>query len=390
MRWQVFLILALCLFVQVIVYAGMGHITDYNTVLWHETGKIADEHGLLEVYEKEGQMLDTFEFGYFAFPPPWLIICYISYKIAENASLDIDGFAYIIRLLPLLALGVSTLLVFVYMRKGYGDVTAATGSFIYAVALGVVNWFALYPHGQIDAIPVCLTILALIFAREGRIKEAILSLGIGAAFKLYPLVLILGLMVKEWGRGARISDLFRYSILGTSPLILFSLPYIVHNAGAYFGALTQYSAWVGPAALYVWIYALEGVPLYLWRGTVPANAPVGLIPIVTFFSLLITLIALLVSYIKIREKKGIGLLRTIQLPLLSLLAYWKFIDASFVTWAFPFAVIEALGSSRLWSGIVYLFVLFYISLMVFDGVNYLPLTFVQLAAIIYHLDLLRQ
>ncbi|VVC02586.1 Glycosyltransferase family 87 [Candidatus Burarchaeum australiense] len=385
MKKLTILILALSLLVPLLAYAILGGISDYNTLLWHDSGKIADENGLLNVYAVEANLPETFSSGYFAFPPPWLIISYVTYKIAAGSALDLMGFAYLIRLLPFLALETNALLVYLCLRKK-GEMLAAIGAFLFSVAFGVVNWSGLFIHGQIDSIPIFFMLLALLLADKRKMDWAMLALGLGAAFKLYPLAVAVGFLAVEAGKGTRTSKLLKYAVLALAPLVVFSLPYLITNPAAYVGALTQYKDWVGIATLYAYVYMIQGLPLYLWRGPVPPNAAIEYIGIVTAVSASITMFALLLACMKIWKRKD-ELLLAVLLPLLTLLAFWKFIDACFLAWALPFTIMMTLSSERRWGGVIYLFTIFYIALLSFaDPLNLLfPLA--QLAAIVYYVDL---
>ncbi|RLG18158.1 hypothetical protein DRN67_04485, partial [Candidatus Micrarchaeota archaeon] len=318
MRKAVALVLALSMLLPVALYVWIGGGWSYDIGLWYESGRIAHEQGILNVYRIESATPGVFAGGYFAFPLPWLIICELTYKLVDAFSLEQIAFAYLIRLLPFLAFEATTILLFIYTREMKGEVEAATVAFIYAVGLAIVNWITLVTLGQMDTIPVFFTVLGLLLASRDKIEYAMLSLGIGAAFKLYPLVIALALLIYAF-RGRR-RGLMRCAVWAIAPLLLVSIPPLIHDAQAYIGAFTFYSGWVGSVTLYFWVYSLLGLNAYLWYGSaMPAGAPLQYIPIITAISLLFTCIALLLAYIKTGSRK-MQLDISMGLPVIAVLA----------------------------------------------------------------------
>jgi len=385
------LILALSLLLPLLVYWVLGGIWAYDTNLWYESGKIADEQGLLNVYRIESTMPAIFTSGYFIFPLPWLVIVELTYKFAVVMSLDKVGFAYAIRFLPVLALELSTLLLFIYVRRKQGELTAAVAAFIYAVVLGVVNWLAVFVIGQIDPIPIFFTLLALVLADRKRMDWAMLALGVGAAIKIYPLIIAVAFLVREMREGkGRLQQIAGYALLAFVPLALVSLPPLIHDVGAYVEALTLYRNWVGGATIYYWIYALLGLEPYLWyESSVPAGAPMQLVPLIGIISLFLMLAGLLLGYVKLWRKNS-DLVDAMLLSLLALFGFGKFIHINFLPWVLPFAVIQAFSPRRSWAGLIWIFVVFHISINSFSEPSTILEPFAQLAAIVYYLDLLRR
>lgn len=88
-----------------------------------------------------------------------------------------------------------------------------------------VNIYVTYMIGQFDIIPVFFTIFSLFLARNERPKNlylAAISLGLGGAFKIYPLFLLIPLctMTSSWWMRTKI--LF----LGILPYVLIMLPFL--------------------------------------------------------------------------------------------------------------------------------------------------------------------
>lgn len=85
-----------------------------------------------------------------------------------------------------------------------------------------VNLFSTYMLSQFDVIPTFFVLLSLVFVKYKKLSLGALSLGIGIAFKIFPLFLLIPLilMEKSWlGR-------FKLVILGLVPYLLLILPYL--------------------------------------------------------------------------------------------------------------------------------------------------------------------
>lgn len=85
-----------------------------------------------------------------------------------------------------------------------------------------VNLFATYMIGQFDVIPVFWTIYCLVLVKQKKVALAALMLGLGIAFKLYPVYLLIALaLVKE-----RWLERVKLVLIGTTPYILTILPFL--------------------------------------------------------------------------------------------------------------------------------------------------------------------
>lgn len=85
-----------------------------------------------------------------------------------------------------------------------------------------VNLYATYMMGQFDILPTFFTILSLVLASRHKLNLAAVALGMGAAFKIYPLFLLipLSLQGKNW------LEKIKLLALGVAPYILLILPYL--------------------------------------------------------------------------------------------------------------------------------------------------------------------
>ncbi len=84
-----------------------------------------------------------------------------------------------------------------------------------------VSIYATYMMGQFDIIPTFFTVLSIYFVVKERLMLASLALGVGIAFKLYPLILLIPLIIL----GKTYFDKFKLVILAILPYILSIAPY---------------------------------------------------------------------------------------------------------------------------------------------------------------------
>ena len=95
-----------------------------------------------------------------------------------------------------------------------------------AVMLWIFNPVVLYTSymiGQFDIIPVFFTVLSLYLAKRKKIYWSVFYLGIGGAFKMYPLFFLPFLAFSE---GKKIKDIFKILLVGALPYFLSILPFL--------------------------------------------------------------------------------------------------------------------------------------------------------------------
>lgn len=101
-----------------------------------------------------------------------------------------------------------------------------------------VNLYASYMMGQFDLIPVFFTVLTLYFVKKQKFPLGAVSLGLGAAFKVYPLLLLIPLMMLETKWVKRI----KLGVIGVLPYLISILPYLPSpgfRSSALLAGLTQ-------------------------------------------------------------------------------------------------------------------------------------------------------
>lgn len=96
----------------------------------------------------------------------------------------------------------------------------------YAFIFWIFNPLALYSTfmmGQYDLIPTFFVVLALYFAKNKRFTASILSLGIGASFKIFPLLFI---FPAAFVFGRSFINKIKYTLAGLLPFLLTIAPFI--------------------------------------------------------------------------------------------------------------------------------------------------------------------
>ncbi|MBI4058855.1 hypothetical protein HY404_01290 [Candidatus Microgenomates bacterium] len=95
-----------------------------------------------------------------------------------------------------------------------------------AFTLWMFNPITLYTSfmiGQLDILPTFFVVLALYLIKKGKGNLSLLALGIGAAYKTFPLLLVLPV---AFSLGTTLADKLKKIAIGVLPFVLFALPFI--------------------------------------------------------------------------------------------------------------------------------------------------------------------
>lgn len=121
-----------------------------------------------------------------------------------------------------------------------GESPGATSASL-APASSAIKWWALNPvliyscylFGQFDLIPTFFVVLAAYLAFKGRKSLAMISLGLGAGFKNFPIFLIPPLAIYL---GRDMKGVIKYTFLGVLPLVAIVAPYYFLSGGKVMGS----------------------------------------------------------------------------------------------------------------------------------------------------------
>lgn len=89
-----------------------------------------------------------------------------------------------------------------------------------------INLHATYMMGQFDIIPTFFVILSLLLIKQKRVLASSISLGVGTAFKIYPIFLLIPLVLSQ----NNFKDKLKLAALGILPYFVSILPYL-NSAG---------------------------------------------------------------------------------------------------------------------------------------------------------------
>ncbi len=154
-----------------------------------------------------------------------------------------------------------------------------------------VNLYATYMMGQFDIIPTTFTIISIYLITKNKLEWAVLSLGVGIAFKIYPIFFLIPLIFL----GKNYLDKLKLFLLGVTPYLLSILVYLPSHsfrANALFAAQSSKSLYAaipvsGGESILLYPFAL--ILFYLFLNGKKVNEQsfwmIYSIPLLLFFML---------------------------------------------------------------------------------------------------------
>ncbi len=201
---------------------------------------------------------------------------------------------------------------------------------------------------QFDPIPALFTVLALYFFRRDEVELSAISLGMGIAFKIYPIILfpVFLAFLKE--------KRIRFSLLSALPSVLCVLPFLVLDYPRFFHALFYQSTWSGNSTY--WRFVWEGLGFEYY----PKGETSPLLMQVTSANTALTVLSLLLLYIYLWKKvDDVSLERGILLTFLVFFVTYRFIQDNHAMWVIPFAIIDGIVNGNWFERFWYVPLLFY-------------------------------
>ncbi len=116
----------------------------------------------------------------------------------------------------------------IYLSKLFSETKKRFLAFSFWM-LNPIALYATYMISQFDIISVFFSVLALYFVREKKLPLAAFALGIGAAFKIYPIFLLLPLVLLNKTFNGKLQLI----LLGVAPYLFSILPYIFSTGFRY-------------------------------------------------------------------------------------------------------------------------------------------------------------
>ncbi|WP_455368085.1 hypothetical protein [[Eubacterium] cellulosolvens] len=174
--------------------------------------------------------------GYYAYPPGWLIWCAAAYPFSFHPHL----YALIIKI-PIIAADIllAYLIYNVCRRNDRSEQKSrfACAFFLFNPIIILISsvW------GMFDALPALLTLISVILFFQRKVDEGSLALGFAILFKIYPIFLlpVFLLYATRYFEKARMIML-RFTAVSLSIPFLFSLPFLLDNATNYFAAFFRH------------------------------------------------------------------------------------------------------------------------------------------------------
>jgi hypothetical protein len=108
-----------------------------------------------------------------------------------------------------------------------------------------ITIYATFMIGQLDILPVFFIVLAMLFIKKNNTIGALLSLGIGGGYKMFPLFFV---PILALGAGKNFKEKILYLIVGFLPFVLTIAPYLGSSAFrgmVLFGAKSQKMLFMG-------------------------------------------------------------------------------------------------------------------------------------------------
>jgi len=179
-----------------------------------------------------------------------------------------------------------------------------------------ISLYAIYMLGQIDVICAALTVSSLFLTTKGRLGWAALLLGLGAAIKTYPLLLLPFVII----RSSNFKQWLNSSVLGLFGFILPLLPVITSSAFRSTmtqSNLTQYIFYAG-----IPVSVTQSIPIYV-------------------------VVWVIAFWLSLNRRQNPNLLPEFLTLTLSVTLFSHF-HAQWIIWSLPFLILLLVKNNKLW------------------------------------------
>ncbi len=221
-------------------------------------------------------------------PPMYLYMCG---GIVGLMGTSVEGVRFVLSLLDAL---VAVVLLLLASQRFSGRAGVHAGLLYAVFPVGV---FSVGIAGHYDGLVVLVTMLGLLLYQGGRLHGAMLMMGLGFAFKLYPAVLVPWLLWRESGWRRRATGVAAFA----APMALSWVPMLLLNPSA----LSQYIGWQS-TWLPVKSISYGAVHLAGWAGDSAEAVAAG--QVVTWAFLLL-LVAMFLDWVRRRVRDPDGHVR---------------------------------------------------------------------------------
>ncbi len=179
--------------------------------------------------------------GYYAYPPLWMIWCAFSYLFSANQNFMI----FVLKMPIIIADLFTAQVIYDVVLQRTEDEGEATKAFMFyflnpfVILVGSI-W------GMFDAIPTMLTFLSTIYLYDKQYTKSALALGFGIALKIYPVFLLpLYFFYMLYKKGRGVNDALKYLLTCAAPTIILSIPFLILNYKSYFTQTLFHTGHIG-------------------------------------------------------------------------------------------------------------------------------------------------
>lgn len=317
---KVLLLLLGAFLIRLIVAPFFGHPWDMS--IWTTVGsQTVEQHtNVYEVHEVD------YPWGSYTYPPVWLGWCATAYILTRPLQ-NLEAYVAAIKLLPILADIAVGVLIWKIMTNGQGQKDNKKA--LLAMSFWVFNPVSFYISavwGMFDSLAIFFALLGLYYFWNGRYSCAGFFLGVGAAVKIFPSLLLMAtipLLVRRVQ--LRLSKVLWRHILPFISFPLFvSIPYL-GDPLAYLNALLKHFGQVGQFTYWVFLSSIVNSQIL---GTVA------------------TAIMLLIVFISYRRANKMfedphnGIYLLSFLIILAFFATSTKVNVQYVTWVLPLVIID--------------------------------------------------
>ncbi len=306
------------LIVRLLVAPFTGH--GWDMYVWLKSGELFLYSGtnIYEISDVAG-----FPWGFYAYPPLWLYWLAAAQLLTTSFSLSINEHIILIKL-PIIISDILSgyLLYLLLLRLRIDEKLSIRISILFLFNPLII--FVSSVWGMFDSIATLFVLLSLLLLMKNHDYTSILLLGIGAAIKIYPALLLPCLLIYIYDKKRKlIKSLIMGCLIFSLPLIIFSFPYLF-SLNAYITKLFYHTSNIGQFNIWTLITPLLSTEI---------STIISMILFVTFY-----------GYYIIKNRGVLSLrehsVKTFTAILAVFLATSIKVNVQYLTWIIPLMLIE--------------------------------------------------
>ncbi|MCS7094860.1 MAG: glycosyltransferase 87 family protein [Thaumarchaeota archaeon] len=337
-------VLALSLFAGLAIRSALAPFTGHplDVYVWLKAAELFI-NGYWNVYTVSE--IPHFPWGFYSYPPVWLLILVSSYVLAGPQSAQLNYAVGAVKA-PIILADVLVALWIYRLSKVIGLKDEKALALAAAYALNPVAIFITGVWGMFDPLAVLFALMALDALIRGNKGLSGALLGVGIATKIFPVLLLPAtvLYIKNVHNRNAPSAIATHLIPVFSVPLVFSMPFLLDSPSSYVGKLLFHTNNVGQFTYWSLIYPFIGRE---------ATLAMSLILFAVFYVKVIS------KYARARVSDGATLLRCSTAMIAIFLACSTKVNVQYLLWLMPTAFIVAATDvgemrRRLWTSITIL------------------------------------